>query len=126
VSSGLITAIVAIVGLAITVAAVFGSFRVARNTQTTSLYRETALAWEAKARAQEAEIHELQERDTEKDKRIATLQARVEVLQDTVTGRAALESLQTMVAHTHAQLEDLGQVLAAVREDVRGLRAQAA
>ncbi|HEV2172906.1 MAG TPA: hypothetical protein VGR71_05030 [Nitrospira sp.] len=105
--SGAVVALISFIGLAITVAAIFGSFRVARNTQTTTLYREAAQAWEAKARSQEDEIHELQKRDSEKDRLIAELKARVEVLQDIVTGRSMLEKLSLSVEQNNQQLRKI-------------------
>jgi chromosome segregation ATPase len=145
-NAGNILAIVALVGLLITAATVIGgSFRVSRNTQTVSNYREAALSWESQSKALEAQVRlfeeQLAEREVhartmesqfeaqlaEKDARIHELEGRLTTLQDVVTGKAAVEAL-TVEMRSVVQAVDtvkghVDQVhldLAAIRETLSG------
>lgn len=107
-----IITIVAVIGLLITAATVVGgSFRVSRNTATVTRYKEAADSWQAKAVAQDEKIEaqeerinhltsEIAEKDAvftaelaSKDTQISRLQGRLSVLQEVVTGKAALEEI---------------------------------
>lgn len=116
-------AIVAVVGLAITIASVFGTFRMSRNTQAMTLYRETATGWQAKAELQEGEIAELRENLAKKDRQIADLQARVQVLQDTVTGKSLLEehhrAFEARSAEILAMMGDTRAIIRQIAEKVQ-------
>jgi chromosome segregation ATPase len=100
-TSANIISLVAVIGLMITAAAVVGgSFRVSRNTATVTRYKEAADSWQAKAIAQEQHIAELRTEVTSlqadngaKDAKISELQGRINVLQEVVTGKGALEEL---------------------------------
>jgi hypothetical protein len=95
ISTNVILAIVALIGLLATAAAaVGGSFKVSNNTATISRYREAAQAWETKSRAQDAEILELQRVNIANDKKISELEARVTILQDLVTGKSAVDLIE--------------------------------
>ena len=98
IDSGWLGALLAAVGLLITVAALFGSWKVSRNTAATKIYRDLAEAWEKKAGEQESEIRDLKARDAEKGQEIAALRTQLAVLQDTVTGKTALEALGAQTA----------------------------
>jgi hypothetical protein len=145
-NAGNILAVIAIIGLLITAATVVGgSFRVGRNTQTVSNYREAALSWEASAKALEAQVHQfeeqLAERDVharevetgfeaqlaEKDARIHELEGRLTTLQDVVTGKSAVEALTVEMRAVVTGLDTVkGHVdqvhldLAAIRESLSG------
>lgn len=93
--------IAGLVGLFVVVAGVIGAaFRVSRNTQTVANYRESAQAWEAKAKVQESEISDLKEqvgdlqaREAEKDVTIAAMQEQITGLRDLLTNRASFDVL---------------------------------
>lgn len=100
-----IETILAILGFAITAAGLIGvSFRVGKNGQTVSNYREAASAWETKARAQAEEITTLQEQLADAKHRLGELEARLQLLQDMVTGRAAVADLAAQVQKQFADL----------------------
>jgi chromosome segregation ATPase len=138
-NAGNILAIVALVGLLITAATVIGgSFRVSRNTQTVSNYREAALSWESQSKALEAQVRlfeeQLAERDAhartvesqfeaqlaEKDARIHELEGRLTTLQDVVTGKAAVEALTTEMRSVRTGLDAVKGDVAAIRETLSG------
>lgn len=121
-NSGLVSAVVAIMGFLVTGAVVFGSWRVSRNTTATQQYRDTALAWEGKARAQDAEISDLKQALAAKDSQIADLSARVAVLQDTVTGKSALEILEARSAEMLQMSAEVRTVVRANTEILADLR----
>jgi hypothetical protein len=105
-SSGLATG-VAILAFLVTAGGVIGvSLRIGRNTQTIANYREAATSWEAKAKAQEGQIEELQAADTAKATQITELTAKVQLLQDMVTGKTAIEQLAAQVADTFARIDE--------------------
>jgi uncharacterized protein HemX len=118
VSAGTIASLVAVVSLLITAAGVVGgSWRLGRNTQTVTLYRDTALAWEAKASAQEAQLEQLEADNRAKDTKIAELVARVGVLSDMVTGKSAIEAMEGQMTELLAQCQ---RILAEVKATVGG------
>jgi hypothetical protein len=106
-NSGAVTALVAIVGLLFTIAALFGSWKVSRNTAATRIYRDLAEAWEKKAGEQASEITDLKERDAAKGQEIAALRNQLLVLQDVVTGRSALELLDNRTATILALVQQM-------------------
>lgn len=106
-----VATIVAIVGVLMTMAAIYGAFRVSRNTQATALYRENALAWEGKAKIQEDDIKELKERLGERDEKIRNLEATVTVLRDTVTGKVVLDTLAQQVGSLVQAQDDMLRLL---------------
>lgn len=98
--TNIILAVVAVVGLLITTASVMGTFRVSRNTQTVSTYREAAQAWQTKAEAQEEVINDLKTQLAEANAKIEELSKRVQMLQDVVTSRSIVEALaHELTAH---------------------------
>lgn len=111
-----------LLGLLIVIAGVIGAaFRVSRNTQTVANYRESAQAWEAKAKVQESEISDLKEqvsdlqaRESEKDITIAAMKEQISGLRDLLTNRAAFEVLEQRSAEMLA-------IAGETRADVRRL-----
>jgi Tfp pilus assembly protein PilX len=135
VNIGNVLVLVAVITLLIAAAGVVGGqYRISRNKVAIDITKEIAEAWEAKARQQETQIADL-EREAQvtktettaalaaKDAEIAAVKARLEVLQDMVTGRSAIDELkadhhllQVKVAETLAQV-------GAARTDIRELAA---
>lgn len=114
-SLSILVAIVAVIGLLGTAAAVVGgSFRVSRHTQVVANYRDAAQAWEAKASAQGNEITELRSELAEREKEIIELRSRVSILQDMVTGKSAIEQI---IPEIHSVRDELK---AAIREARHG------
>lgn len=104
-SANIVTGL-AVLGFLITAGGLVGvSLRIGRNTQTVSNYREAAAAWEAKAKAQEGQIDELQAAHEHSAQEVTELRAKVQVLQDLVTGKTAIEQLATQVAETFALID---------------------
>lgn len=101
-----------------TLAAIYGSFKVSRNTQATTLYRDNALAWEAKAKIQEGEITDLKEKVLERDNKISKLEAAVAVLQDTVTGKVALDAIALQVGSI---VDIQNRILTAIEDNHRAI-----
>ncbi|MHB1954993.1 MAG: hypothetical protein ACYCOU_14750 [Sulfobacillus sp.] len=73
------------------------SIRVGRNTSTVNNYRESALSWEAKSKAQESEIADLQNANAALEMQINGLKAKQQVLEELVTGKAAIEALSNQI-----------------------------
>jgi chromosome segregation ATPase len=97
-NSATVSAFVAVAGIALTIVALLASWRVSRRSVSTQVYRDTASAWEAKSKAQDAENADLRAQLATRDERIADLTGRVTVLQDTVTGARAWDSLERRTA----------------------------
>lgn len=101
-TSTLITILLLLVGTAVTVASVFGTFRMSRNTSAITGYRDAASSWEAKAKAQEVEIADLQARLDAANASIEALNQRVTMLSDIVTSRTLVEALAHSLEAHHA------------------------
>lgn len=128
------TTFIAVFGVILSAATILASFKVTRNTQATALYRENAAGWEAQAglektksaemqAAYDRQLDELRVQAAAKDEKIADLTARVEVLQDMVTGKSLLEEhhrafqaksaeLLAMVADTRSEVRAVHVLLA--------------
>src|SRR5215475_10781135 len=100
-SSGNVVAVVAVVGLLITIATVVGAtFRSSRAAQ----------AWQMKSDAQGDEIRELQEQVSARDKRIddldrqlTELRGHMSALQELMVGSSALETLRADIHDSRDQ-----------------------
>jgi predicted nucleic acid-binding Zn-ribbon protein len=112
IDSGIVTATFAVLGFLFAGFAVFGQYKVSKNTTALTQYRETAQAWEGKARAQETEISDLKESDHKKDTKIAELEGKVQVLQDALTGKASWDILENRISEA---LAIAGETRTAVR-----------
>lgn len=87
---------IGLVAVLLTAAGIIGTWlalRVSRNTQVVTNYKAAADAWQARAVAQGDEIKGLQESLEETRHQNTELQAKVNVLQDLVTGRHAVDEL---------------------------------
>jgi predicted nucleic acid-binding Zn-ribbon protein len=122
VKTDVIVATVAVLGFIMAVAGVIGSWRAAKNTGALNLYRETAQAWEGKARAQDSEMDDLREQvgrlEThvrEKDQQLAEQAGRIQVLQDTLTGKASWDILEGKIGEALS-------LAAETRSEVRQMR----
>jgi len=105
-TSGSIGTIVAVLALLGTAGGMVGvSLRVGRQSQTVANYREAATSWEAKAKAQEGQIEELQAAAADAAQEVTELRAKVQILQDLVTGKTAIEQLTVQVTETSARIE---------------------
>jgi len=119
-----LVSIASVVGLLIVAAAAIGAnFRSGRAAAAISNYRTLAESWEQRARFLEGQ-------DTAKAAQIATLEARVGVLQDLVTGKAQLEALTDQMAELmnaqgerwavyEARSAEILEQVGAVRGDLR-------
>jgi hypothetical protein len=86
--------IVGVLGTVIAIGTLLGvALRVGRNTQTVNNYRESAQAWEAKARVQEDTINGQKEQISDLQHQVGELQGKLAVLSELVTGKAILEDL---------------------------------
>ena len=122
-NTAILEAFAAALGVLITIAAVYGSFRASRSTQSAMVMRDTAQAWEGKSKVQDVEIADLRASVQEKDQKIASLEARNSVLQDVVTGKSLLEQLEArtaelarVLAGVSSNLADMSTVMGDVRE----------
>jgi hypothetical protein len=105
-TSANIGTIVAIIALLITAGGVVGtSLRVGRNSQTVANYREAAASSEAKANAQKGQIEELQAAHELAVQEVTDLRAKVQVLQDMVTGKTAIEQLTVQVTEAFTRID---------------------
>jgi len=101
-----IATLLSVIGFVITAAGLVGvSFRVGRNAQTVNNYRESASAWEMKAKSQADEITALQQKLNDQDAVIKKLQERVAVLEDMATGKAAVADLAATITNSFANLQ---------------------
>jgi cell division protein FtsB len=130
--STFLTTFVVIAGLLITGSTIWASFRSTRNTQATALYRDTAAGWEAKSKLQDEQMTEmkadyarqlddLRASEADKDAKIADLNARVDVLQDMVTGRSLLEEHHRAFETQSAAILAIAE---ATRNEVRAMHVQ--
>jgi hypothetical protein len=119
ISPTVIGVIIAALGLLFTAAGIAGgSWRISRNTQTVALYKDTAEAWEAKSKSQDARIAELEEAEHRKDREISELRGQVATLQDLVTGRSALQDMDERLAAGIAQSAKILQVVQGIATDL--------
>lgn len=118
-NSGVVLAVLAVFSFLFGLAGILGSWRVSRNTAALTQYRETALAWEAKAKVLDVEITDLKTADHLKEQRIGELVGKVSVLQDTLTGKMAWEVLERKLAEAL-------ELAASTRAEVRRLNEQIA
>lgn len=118
-SSGVISAFVAVVGTAVTIVALFASWRVSKRSVSVQLYRDTASAWEAKSKAQDQENADLRRMLASRDEKIADLTGRVAVLQDTVTGARAWDTLERRTAEMLALAADTRSETRQIHKAVR-------
>lgn len=115
-----IIAIVAVVSFLMAAAGVLGSWRASRNTGALNQYRETAKAWEGRSRAQDQQLADLNAHlaglETEmhhKDAQLAEQAGRIQVLQDTLTGKASWDILERRIGEA---LELAGLMRTEVRQ----------
>jgi hypothetical protein len=124
-----VSTFIAVFGVILAAATIFASFRVTRNAQSTALYRENAAGWEAKSKLQDVQaaelqagynrqLHELRVQGAAKDEKIADLTARVEVLQDMVTGKSLLEEHHRAF---EARSAEILEMVADTRSEVRAV-----
>jgi uncharacterized coiled-coil protein SlyX len=114
---GAVSAVVAVAGLALTIVALFASWRVSKNAVSGQVYRDTALAWEAKSTQQSQEITDLNAKLAQRDQQLAELRGKVDFMQDALTGRKSWEVLEARMAEVLGQLGD-------IRGDLRTLLGQ--
>jgi hypothetical protein len=126
VNSGAVSAVVAVAGLAFVIVALFVQARVSRRGVSMQVYRDTAVAWETRSKAQDAQmadchaqIADLREALAKRDSFIAELRGKVDVMQELLTGRASWEVLEERTT-------ELVTMLRSVRSEVRHLRRAAA
>jgi predicted RNase H-like nuclease (RuvC/YqgF family) len=86
--------ILGLFGTIIAVGTLLGvALRVGKNTQTVNNYRESAQAWEAKAKVQENTIEDQKSQITTLQHEVGELRGKIAVLSDLVTGKEVLETL---------------------------------
>lgn len=101
---GTILAVIAIIGVLTGGAAIWGQFRVSKNSSATAAYRDTALAYEAMHKAKDTEITELRAQNNTQAAQIEALTQKVNMLQDMVTSRTLIEALARDVSGNFASL----------------------
>ena len=118
IDGGTLVTFLAIASFVFAVVGIIGQWRVSKNTAALSQYRDIAKAWEDKARVQETEIADLQDDARRKDAVIAELTGKVTVLQDSLTGKAAWDVLESRIAEamliageTRAEIRQVHQLL---------------
>lgn len=105
--------LLSVIGFLVTASGLVGvSFKVGRNAQTVSNYRDSADAWEKKSHSQADEMAELNARLAANDIKFAAneatikkLQDRVQVLEELVTGVAAITGLATKMDQSFVSLQ---------------------
>lgn len=122
INGGTVVTFLAIASFVFAIVGILGQYRVSRNTAALAQYRDIAKAWEDKARVQEAEIADLQNDARRKESVIAELTGKVNVLQDTLTGKASWDILEArisealvIVAETRAEVSDIHETILAQR-----------
>lgn len=114
--------ILSVIGFLVTAAGLVGiSFKVGRNAQTVSNYRDNADSWEKKALSQSGEIADLQARLVANDAVIRRLQDRVGLLEEMVTGKAAINELAVTISTSFVNLQaHVDSRMEQLRDDIRG------
>jgi hypothetical protein len=132
-NSDVVIALVTVVSFLMAAAGVIGSWRASKNTGALSLYRETAQAWEGKSKVQDTEIADLKdhvaqltEQMHEKDSQLAEQAGRMQVLQDTLTGRAAWEVLEHKIGESLQLVGDMRTEVRSMHEVVESISTQLA
>lgn len=118
-STEVILAFVAVIGLLVGAANVFGTFRVSRNTAAVSAYRDVALAYEAKTKVQEGELTDLRTQLASANAKIETLGTRVQTLQDMVTARSLIEAMSKTLDGNHVAVMGKAADLLALAGDIQ-------
>lgn len=99
-----------------------GSFKNTRDKKTLESLKTSADAWEAESRAQDLKIKNLEDENAEKDRKIADLTSRLDVLQDLVTGRSAIEDLTRIVEQfSQASVMRVGEIMSAIESAQAGV-----
>lgn len=103
-----------ILGVLVVLAGAIGTwaaFRVGRNAQTVSNYRDALQSWkersesvEAKSKEQDNEIHELQTRVNTLESEKAELAGQVKVLRDAISGRQSFDSIVSTLGVQHREI----------------------
>jgi hypothetical protein len=114
-----ILAIVAVIGLLVGAANVFGTFRVSRNQSAVSGYRDAAAGWEAKARAQEVQIVDLRTVLATANAKIDAQEQRINMLQDMVTSKTLIEALARTLDDNHSTMMGKVTEILALSGDIR-------
>ena len=132
------TTVIALVALLTFLAAgaavVAAYWRSGRNSATLTNLKDAVDAYEAKVKAQDltiadlqhsrtAEVEELNGRLASKDREVTELQARVAVLQDMVTGKSAIDRLTQAVDQFTTRTDERG---ALILSEVQSMRAEVA
>jgi uncharacterized membrane protein len=106
-----IVGILAFIIIAFTLAGT--ALRVGKNTQTTNNYRDSALSWETKAKAQEGQIGDLENKLGDTQRELQELRGKVQILEEIASGRAAMEAMAGSIS---AMVSEFGNNLIS-RED---------
>lgn len=111
-----------VVGFLVTAAGLVGvSFKVGRNAQTVSNYRDSADAWEKKSHSQAEEIAELKAKLSANEATSNKLQDRVQILEELVTGKATFTNLVASIDANFSRLEaHLDAAVQKIHDDIRG------
>jgi len=89
----------------------WAAFRVGRNAQTVSNYRDALQSWkersesvEAKSKEQDSEILELQGRVHTLEAENADLQGQIRVLRDAISGRQTFDAIVNTLGKQHQEI----------------------
>ena len=118
IDSGTFLAILTFFSFVFAIVGTIGTWRATRSAASYRAMRDTADAWEHKADAQAMQIKDLEADGVKKDQRIAELEGKVQILSDTLTGKAAWDILENkisealvLIAETRGEVRKVSQKL---------------
>lgn len=101
-----ISTVIALVSLVLALGALFGRQRKAATTANLiAEYSQSAEAWESLATARDEKIKQQDALITSLQAHVAELSAKLQVLEDLVTGRTAVEQLSAQLAEGFRQMD---------------------
>ena len=120
IDSGTFSAVLLFITFVFAVVGTVGTWRATRSASALASYRDTAQAWEDKARAQAMQISDLEAKSAEDARRIAELEGKVQVLSDTLTGKAAWEILEGKISEALVLIAETRGEVRQVHRELKG------
>lgn len=119
--TGYITVVGIVLGALLTAAGAIGvwaAFRVGKNAQTISNYRDALQSWKERSEAQDVkiaeqdqEMHDLRDHQHKLESENADLRGQISVLRDAISGRKGFDEIVSMLEqHQNQKLGALGQI----------------
>lgn len=118
--SNTILAAIAAIGLIVGTVSIIATWRSTRTSTSAQVYRDAAQAWEAKSKAQDAELADLRQKLILSEHQISDLTQRVSILQDMVTSRTLIEQQSAVISAHHAELMTKVAEVLGLAGDIRG------